>query len=110
MEIKIVEIRDASTRIDAIAIRMIAANPIESHYIHDHAGYDPDGSSVILVRLDDGRGQNDPYQWPGGTMRHAHLYIQRFYPQISDGDVVDVEFNNGDSLQPKTAERLSRGR
>lgn len=114
MQFKVIEIRDEGTRIDALAIRMLADSQIQSHYIHSRSGYPRDGSSIMLMRLADGRSTNDPYEWPTitgdrRTMPNAHNWIIDHFGELEDGDVVDVQFLLKETAQPKIAERLTVG-
>ena len=38
-------------------------------------------------------------------MQTAHLYIEKNFDALKDGDVVDVQFILGESDKPKTSER-----
>lgn len=90
MIIKVIEIRDRNTCIAAMAIKMLAAGPVEHVYLW-RCGYPSDGSGVILMRLDDQRATSDPYDWSDSrTMRTAHLDILDRFDDLSNGDVVDV--------------------
>lgn len=104
---KVLEIRDAGTHIPSLATQMLAKNGIQNYYIHGRSGYPKDGSQVILTRLADGSGNCDPYSWGNRTMANAHNYIIDHWDELSDGDVVDVEYLLGESTQPKVSERLT---
>jgi hypothetical protein len=111
MTFKALEIRDEGTRIDAIAIRMVADNETQDHYIHARCGHPRDGASIVLMKLYDLRATNDPYEWPAltndrRTMPNAHNWIIDHFDELKDGDVVDVQFILGETTRPKDSERL----
>src|SRR5258708_3474103 len=108
MQTKMIEIRDSGTTIAAIAIRMLADGPVERRFLR-HCGYPDDGSSVTLMRLADQLATNDPYSWAElrqgtRTMQVAHDFILRNWPDIIDGQVVDVQVILGERDTPKTPE------
>jgi hypothetical protein len=112
-ETKVIEIRDRMTTIGAAAIRMWSADPIQEWYLR-RVGHPADGSSIVLMDLNDQRATNDPYTW--GTRGHlndassrtfgiAHDYIYNHFDEIENGQVIDVEFILHETKQPKTTER-----
>lgn len=108
---KFVEIRDRGTRVDAIAIRMWSCDSIPQYYLRC-SGYPPDGSSIMLMCVYTGKATNDPYGWEelgmgSRTMGNAHNWICEHFEEISEGDVVDVQFLLGETKEPKIAERLT---
>ena len=113
IESKVLEIRDEATFIGVLAIRMLAANPVQAYYLR-RCGYPNDGSSIMLMFLSDGRATNDPYEWQSmgfgaRTMPTAHDWILQHFNELSDGDVVDVSFILGESKEPKRSERVVEG-
>ena len=115
LDSKVLEIRDRLTFIPAIAIKVaprssfVLASPywhLAERYLLDRAGYGDDGA-VLLMRADgNGRLFADPYEWCDRTMQTAHLYIQDLWAFIDTGDVVDVEWILGETLEPKLSERV----
>ena len=110
MTCKVLEIRDSMTHIEALAIRMLADNPIQDYGIHERCGHPRDGSSIVLMLLNDCRATNDPYEWGAlgldpRTMLVAHNYIIDHFTELKDGDVVDVEFILHEVTEPKKPER-----
>jgi hypothetical protein len=111
MTFKILEIRDEGTHIPTLAIKMQAENEIQFYYIHLRCGYPNDGSSIMLMRLDDGKATNDPYEWSTitndrRTMGNAHNWILSHFDELQDGDVIDVQFLLKETEKPKISERL----
>lgn len=109
MQTKILEIRDSGTFIAVMAISMASEDPIQGYYLR-RDGYSVDGSTIMLVRLNDGGSQNDPYKWPDGrgrTMNEAHVYIVDHFDELHDGAVIDVEYILGEKPQPKMTERAT---
>ncbi len=110
MTFKTLEIRDSGTLISAMAISMLAENDAQAYYVHDRCGHPNDGTSIVLMRLDDMLATNDPYEWPSRvgstrTMPVAHQFIIENFTRLRDGDVVDVEFILGERSTPKRSER-----
>lgn len=107
------EVRDRMTFIPVMAIDTDPeqANDPELYeqrrYLLRSAGYSKDGSTIILVNLNDCRASNDPYNWNGSrTMAVAHEYIEQNWVNLKDGDVIDVEFILGETTEKKISERF----
>ena len=107
LDSKVIEVRDSCTHIPVLAIRMLAKNGIQNYYIHSRSGYPKDGSCIAVVKLADCDGNCDPYAWTNRTMFNAHHYIYDHFDELSDGDVVDVEFILGENPTKKVSERLT---
>jgi hypothetical protein len=100
MTIKLIEIRDAGTFIPAMAIRVSG----DDGYLMRRAGFG--APMVYLVTLSTERCAYDPYNWHGSrTMTIAHLAIEKKWDELNDGDVIDVEFELGETVAPKQSER-----
>lgn len=102
--IKFLEIRDRMTFIPCFAFK-----PSEfCNRLAWRAGFPSGNYAVIFGRLDEGgQCQYDPYGWPNPfirTMPDAHKWIEAHWDEIKDGDVIDVEFNAGESTTKKTSE------
>jgi len=115
MKTKLLEIRDSGTCILALAIQMMSLRPdgVTHWFLHYRSGYPADGSSIMLMRLSDGKATNDPHSWPSlgmgrRTMGNAHNWIINHWAELSDGDVVDVQVILGETTTPKVSERLVR--
>ena len=124
MQTKTLEIRDRGTFIAALAIRFVfqeheakfretlanegeaAAKPHAAVCrLWHRTGYGPGvGSYVIMMKLADCRAANDPYEWGNRTMTVAHDYVRGHWDELTDGDVVDVEFILGESETKKRPE------
>lgn len=119
MQIKILEVRDAGTFIPVLCVDMnprldaltqqSAGQRAQLYYLR-RCGYPCDGRPNIAItnlNMDGGRAWNDPYAWPNRTMATAHHYIIERWPELRDGDVVDVQFILGETHAAKVSERLS---
>lgn len=103
MIIKAIEIRDRNTFVPAIAIRMVAANEAQ-RYLMARVGFQ--GEGVVLMRLNDQGASSDPYAWDNArTMPTAHEWLLAHFDEVSDGEVVDVEFILGETTTRKVSER-----
>ena len=105
---KVLEIRDEGTCIAAVAIKMLAATPIEDRFLW-REGYPRDGNGVVLMCLSDQRATSDPYEWTAfgwgpRTMPTAHLYIIYNFDNLRDGEVVDVRVILRESTTPADPE------
>jgi len=108
LETKTIEIRDRGTFIPAMATLMLTTNA-NDFYLIRRAGYGI-GRSVILCNINDGRSQNDAYNWGVNprTMFVVHQWLERHWDDIESGDVVDVEYILGERTTKKVSERLSQ--
>ncbi len=103
MTIRQLEIRDRMTFIPVLAIKVSG----EDGYLLRRAGFSRDYPLVIVVRLSDMKANYDPFRWmeKGRTMPIAHAWITEHFDTLADGDVVDVEFIQGETKAPKPSER-----
>lgn len=100
MTTKTLEIRDRGTFIPALAIQVSG----QDGYLLRRAGFE--SPMVYLVMLATEQCKYDPYNWTGArTMKVAHNYITDRFDELSDGDVVDVEFILHERPEPKRSER-----
>lgn len=119
MQIKLFEVRDRGTFIPVMAIKMVPSTvPSKAErerYLLRRAGYNwgETFADIVLVRCDCGGATRqaacDPYDWNDGTrtMRAAHLYLCRAFDHLNSGEVVDVEFINGETKSPKASEAIT---
>lgn len=104
---KTLEVRDSMTFIPVLAINTDPAGIEGQRYLLRRAGYSSDGSTIILLNLNDCRASNDPYELVNSrTMKVAHAFIQDQFHNLVDGDIVDVEYILGETEIPKTSERF----
>lgn len=97
------EIRDRMTAIYVIATEMRSEDPIESKNLWK-MGFTPSGDRFVFVcRVDPGSGNYDPFRWNSAarTMREAHKVIVRKWDELKSGDVVDVEYELGETASKK---------
>lgn len=99
MTTKTLEIRDRGTFVPALAIQVSG----DDGYLMRRAGFE--SPMVYLVMLSTERVKYDPYGWNDRTMRAAHLCIAEHFAELSDDDVVDVQFILGETSEPKASER-----
>lgn len=108
MKVKCLEIRDRATFIPVICIHPAPDNEAQ-RYLLRRDGYGFSGYESCIIMINSGcRGvQNDPYHWDDArTKLAAHDFIQQNWNDLSDGDVIDVEFILGESTTKKTSERF----
>jgi len=107
MEIKCLEIRDHHTFIPVICIRPVAENDAQ-RYLLRRDGYRADETEPCIIMINaQCRGVSyDPYNWKDlRTKGTAHRYIADHWPELADGDVIDVEFVLGMTDTKKISER-----
>ena len=107
MEVKCLEIRDASTFIPVICLRPVPENEGQ-RYLLRRDGYRGDDSEtcVIMINAQCHGCAYDPYDWPDRrTKGTAHLFIAEHWSELADGDVVDVQFILGETTSKKKSER-----
>lgn len=105
MQVKLFEIRDRGTLIPVMATFFDGA---ESPLLRV-AGYAAGEHYVILTKLTGGEcsAEYDPFNWPANprTMREAHRFIATSpWGDLQDGQVIDVEFLQGETSAPKTSD------
>ena len=112
METKLFELRDKGTFIPIIATLMTSSDPAEA-YLLRCAGYSIGSNDEWLVLLDRLDGGHSAYQADaqhgGGprTFPAAHMHIQNNWPELTSGQVIDVEFLLGERDTLKESERAA---
>jgi len=125
MQTKILEIRDSATFILVLCVDM-NPTPISINDRHTSRDYqaerhayqcwalrtygfpcDKQPNILITPLRADGKANNDPYSWGDRTFKTAHNFITDHWHELSEGDVVDVEFILGETKAPKTSQRLT---
>lgn len=105
METKILEIRDRSTFIPMLAVKMVAENEAQGFLLRS-AGYSPNAPYCILMMPAlGGECRHDPYDWNDRTFMVVHGYIEENFDKLNNGDVIDVEFILGEAKEPKVSQR-----
>jgi hypothetical protein len=101
MDIKLIGIRNHATFVPAMAIRLSSTGDEAGDWLLREAGYDLEHPSIMLTRLTDGEGQQDPYTWTNRTMHTAHLWLMEHFDEAATGHVVAVEYILGERSTPK---------
>lgn len=109
---KTFEVRDRATFIPVLAVKLEPGCDAD-RYLFGRAGYgltpDDQAHFVMVCRVDGGEGfaTTDQHGWPGGTrtMMYAHHHIREHFDELASGAVVDVEFLQGVTTEPKKSER-----
>ncbi len=110
MQVKVIEIRDTSTYFALLCVNMQPDNDAQRYHMR-RVGYPCDGRpNIVVTKLsaDGGKTSNDPYYWGDRTMATAHNHITEAWDALRDGDVVDVEFILGETIQSKESKRFDR--
>lgn len=105
---KLLEIRDRATFIPVFATLMEPTNNGNA-YLLRRAGFGIGTNLVMFGRCDGGKAHYDVYEQNNGarTLMEAHKYIQDHFDELSDGDVIDVEFILGETAEKKISERIT---
>lgn len=102
--IKFLELRDRATFIPVIAIDMSLTGNSYNDYLLIRAGYS--SRAILLTALVGGKkAECDPYAWGDRTYMAAHIWIEEHWDDISDAEVIDVEYILGESKTKKQSER-----
>lgn len=106
LPVKILEVRDRGTFIPVMATKTVSDNDIERNLI-SRAGYDTMYGSIILTHLETSESTVDPYKWGMSprTLWMAHRYINRYFDEIPNNWVVDVEYIRSETQTMKIPER-----
>ena len=109
MDTKVFEIRDRSTYVAVIAIKMVPGSDADEgyerrRYMLRRCGYDFAYPQIMLLRIDGGKCSHDPYHWDDRTMHTAHKFIAEHFDGLKDGQVIDVEYILGETDLPKEPE------
>lgn len=110
MQIKLLEVRDEGTFIPMLCVDMnpTSSDPIARLYLLQRCGYPCDGRPNIAITplgCDGEPCTNDYWAWGDRTRHIAHKHITENWGDLSDGDVIDVQFILGETSAPKKAER-----
>lgn len=103
--VKFLEIRDRATFLTAVAISCELCGNGWDDYLLRRAGY---GSQrcIMLTHLGGDRiAHHDPQDWGDRTWQVAHAYITDKWDEITDSEVIDVEYILGESAVKKKSER-----
>lgn len=110
---KTFELRDRSTFVPVIAIKLQPTNEAD-RYLLARSGYgqtpEKQSAYVLMGGLNGGEDKLvcDPNHWGGNRTRViCHAYISENFDGLESGDVIDAEFIVGLSLKPKISERLT---
>src|SRR5215471_11750814 len=110
-DVKLFEVRDKQTFIPVLAIRLGGGNEQEQ-WLTRAAGfgksYTEQSSYVLMVALDgasSGKMNSATYDWGDRTLRNAHGFIKENWDSLEGGDVIDVQFNLGETKTHKQSQR-----
>lgn len=113
METKLFEIRDRMTMIPVLAVRLGGRTEEERYFLaRSGFGRTVEGQKeyVMMIQIvgGDGTAKSDPFEWSANprTFQMAHSFILRDWDTLKSGDVIDVEFLNGEKPTPKVSERI----
>lgn len=105
MDSKFFEVRDRATRIVVLAIHTNRSNTTDliEKQAWNASGYET--PTIMLIQLYNAKCEADPYNWPEGTMRWAHDYIERNWGKLNSGQVIDVRvFARNENTEPAAPE------
>ena len=107
MESKFIEVRDRLTRIDVLATKLVANDPLEFDYLKHNGLIAND--QVSLMRFDNTESSIDPYSWGilPRTMYEAHEYIRKNFDNIPSYWTLDIETILNEKKTMKLPERYN---
>lgn len=96
MQLRAVRIKDDGTTIRALAIKLVPGSSAEYDDLITHTGFDAAGNTVLLFVTDREVGTTDPGRWASlgvypRTMPVAHLWLERNWPHLPDGEVPEID-------------------
>lgn len=92
METKLFEVRDSSTLIPTIAIKVTVGNKGENFLIR-RAGYSTERDYVLFGDINGGsKLEYDVFAWGNRTRHEAHKFILKHFDALESGDVIDVQY------------------
>ncbi|SFJ97973.1 hypothetical protein [Methylocapsa palsarum] len=96
MQTKLLEIRDQSGRIPVLAMEIGPRTEAGAELLQRFGLAAERG--VVVVNLKNQTALRDSFTWENNSaMQIAHAYIDGRFEQLTDGDVVDVEFILGET-------------
>lgn len=103
---KYFEIRDNSAFIPVVAVDLHPTTdnetikPIEQALVSASA-YNPITTILLTTLSSELRTEHDPSNWHNRTLETAHHYILSYWEGLDSGQVINVEFIEGDSANPE---------
>lgn len=109
LESKMFEVRDRATLIAVVATKVTSGTPREKWLAHRAGGYFGDSiHNVIVTNLSNLKTYHDVYacreEEQYRTIPAAMQHIQKYFDDLKEGDVIDVEFLLGEVEKPKVSE------
>lgn len=109
MEVKLFELRDKSTFVPVMAIKLSSRNEAE-RYLLSRSGYGKSNFDqqryVLMAGLQDDKITYDQHNWGlNRTRQVAHDYIISNFDSLESGQVIDVQFILKETDKPKKSER-----
>lgn len=104
MDIKLFEVRDIGTLMPVMVTKIAARNSKE-HWLLRRVGLGTDGSYEFLYTvLNHGESGWDCYEWGDRTRHISHKFIEENWDDLDNGQVIDVEYILGETLEPQMPE------
>ena len=108
MEVKTFELRDTSTFVPVICIKL-EPDCEQDRYLLRRAGYGTSegeqGEYILMAGLEGGEINYDHHNWGANRTRQiAHKHIIENWYSLKSGQVIDVEFILGETTEAKTSE------
>ena len=106
-ELKFLEVRDRGTFIPVVAYKLQSLDS-DGRYLIKRSGFSVVNPAIIMTVLNDMETHYDNYCWKGAsrTRSLAHDYIIKHFDELTNGDVIDVEYILGETDTKKISERL----
>ncbi len=112
-EVKTFELRDRATTIHVMAtkVNMAALNLADKMQFMDAGWAEDEPNLIYVVELPEPcRAAYNPHEWQSSarTFTDAHVFIREHWSELLSGQVIDVEFINGETETQKVNEWLVR--
>jgi hypothetical protein len=110
MESKLFELRAPATCMPIMAVRLNAENEAEAWLLR-RSGYglwpsDWQGYIFVFPIEREGKAVTDPFKQDCEELRIAHLYISEHFDELERGAVIDVDYIQGRTSEPKKSDRF----
>jgi cold shock CspA family protein len=104
-EVKMFEVRDKATCIPVMAVHCHKQEmQPQAAYLMSRSGWTESQQFIYIMNTKSGIANYNAGNWDSNTMFIAHNYIETGFHELNDGQVIDVEFIQGFTKEPKASE------
>jgi hypothetical protein len=106
-EVKFFEVRDSMTFIPVYAVRFEQeGDGSDEEYLLRAGGWGRLGTATYLTTISEARTGYNPHAFGSArTLGRAQAYIEHRWDSLRSGEVIDIEFLENETSEPKESER-----